>query len=553
MSEITLNVLDAARAVHTRIHASRVDYLVAALSADPETIEELEIALGRFLPGESEGFFRHWRRGTCEEPWDAGLCIIDLAARLVATESTYSSPGPRGEVEYRGPHAHEREIGLSYHLAEDWRFEYHVEGTRGLAEERRRARAAAPPFDARPVLYGKVCEFIARECQTRTADEATVVEAACARPVSQPAEASETEQARQLAAEDAETERTCEAIRDIHARWLLTPRDDLRGQAPRDVLLAGKEHITWELQYRSEQWSMLRRPPPALPRDSAAYRFAGFGTHEIVIYYDLVRQLLGDCWNRVVKQRRLADAEAIAAEARRLEAVRDEWLQSRNFEDLSGQTPAHVIEQERIRMPMAMSAQEAVIDDDCPVCRMMAEDPDMGPMFWNLDGCNMDDDFAFSFHRTHEEWEAEQREYEEWNRRFDEEQKQKHAELEANSVWKRSFGVADTTEPQYAGPELVLLGIGMHLAELTQDIKDAAGSPGIIDGLNRDFGNLREAAADPSAALVEPVVESFVETLHTVSDDRAELSEKCSDLERQLRLLARKLTDEPLPQEDLPF
>src|SRR5829696_8261451 len=48
--------------------------------------------------------------------------------------------------------------------------------------------------------------------------------------------------------------------------------------------------------------------------------------------------------------------------------------------------------------------------------QMMRELP--GPMFWHLDGCNMDDDFAFSFHCTREEWEAEQREREEFSRRW---------------------------------------------------------------------------------------------------------------------------------------
>lgn len=48
MSEVTLNVLDASRAVHGRVHGGVADRLVAALSADPETIEELEAALARF-------------------------------------------------------------------------------------------------------------------------------------------------------------------------------------------------------------------------------------------------------------------------------------------------------------------------------------------------------------------------------------------------------------------------------------------------------------------------------------------------------------------------
>jgi hypothetical protein len=65
-----------------------------------------------------------------------------------------------------------------------------------------------------------------------------------------------------------------------------------------------------------------------------------------------------------------------------------------------------------------MSGHEAMIDADCPCCQMLADIP--GPMFWHLDGSGMDDDFAFDiYHRTREEWEAEQSQWEEHRNRFD--------------------------------------------------------------------------------------------------------------------------------------
>ncbi|MGI8640371.1 MAG: hypothetical protein ACR2MG_10555 [Pyrinomonadaceae bacterium] len=36
------------------------------------------------------------------------------------------------------------------------------------------------------------------------------------------------------------------------------------------------------------------------PTDSDAFRFAGFGTHKIVVYYDLFRFLLGECFERKI-------------------------------------------------------------------------------------------------------------------------------------------------------------------------------------------------------------------------------------------------------------
>jgi hypothetical protein len=63
-----------------------------------------------------------------------------------------------------------------------------------------------------------------------------------------------------------------------------------------------------------------------------------------------------------------------------------------------------------------------IVDDDCPMCQMFGDETSplgMGVGFWHLDGCNMDEDFAFSHFRTREEWEAENRERAEFNKEFD--------------------------------------------------------------------------------------------------------------------------------------
>jgi len=51
---------------------------------------------------------------------------------------------------------------------------------------------------------------------------------------------------------------------------------------------------------------------------------------------------------------------------------------------------------------------------------MLAVDFIDTPMFWGLDGSNMEfDRFEFSFEETREEWEAEQRRYAKFNREFE--------------------------------------------------------------------------------------------------------------------------------------
>jgi hypothetical protein len=500
MSEISLNVRDAEHALHAHAHASRADYLVAALSADPETIPELQSALARYCPDEAPGFFGRWRAGVDVEPWDAGVCVIDLAARLLVIRSTYSSPGLRGEVSVVG-HAG-REEPIQYHLVDDWLVIHEVEGWEVLTRQRRTARAA--PLDTRPVLYDRVCEFIASACATEPpTDEASIPD----------------------------------RVRAIHARWLTTPHDGLGGRAPRDVLLERREHINWDLQDRCEQWTVQRAAPPVLPRDSAAYRFAGFGTHEIVIYYYLVRELLGDCWERVHGGAFTPSAEAMATEAVRLRTVRDEWLNAPNHEEFSGHTPASVIEHERVRLPEAMSGADAIVDHDCPVCQMMADLP--GPMFWHLDGCNMDEDFAFSFHRTRPEWEAQQREYEEFGRAFN---ARWEAEQRGERLWASSYVNPDFMN---RSPAAAVEGVAFHLAELVQDMKDAGAGRDAIENLNRRFGNLRDVISGADLALAGPVAERFRESLDSLAAGHPPLAEKFADLERRVSELADRLAEPP--------
>jgi hypothetical protein len=201
-------------------------------------------------------------------------------------------------------------------------------------------------------------------------------------------------------------------ISAIHARWLTTARADLRGQTPRDILLAKREFIDFDLHTRQLQWSFQGEGPPCLAPDSFAYRFAGFGTQECVVYYDLVRHLLWEFYET-------GNLDDILTEIARLDQIKTRWLESPQAE-YDGRTPAIIIENERRRLPVALSVREMIIDEDCALCIASANDVAMGygPCFWFLDGSNMDDEFAFSFSRTREEWEAENLRREEFDREF---------------------------------------------------------------------------------------------------------------------------------------
>lgn len=366
MSEIRLNVLDVSRAIHGTIHGGAADSVVAGLSAEPATIEELQNAVDRFIkPIDNCKLFSAFLDGIDGEPWDAGIMFIDVAARVVATESSYSIPLAMGSVPYHNG-AQATDLRLPYRVPDDWLFVSSVAEYECICNPRRAEFAASPPLDTRRILYGEVVDFIVRQC---------------------------------LAARDLNAENP---IAEIHARWLMTPRDDLRGLSPREVVLLKRNFIDEDLQSRELQWSFLGEPALCLEQDSTAYRFAGFGTHEVVVYYELLRFLLSKFWKRIKIKRDIRIEDEVA----RLGQIKNDWLE-RPQPDFSGRSPAYILECERKRLPLIVSAKEAVMDDDCPLCQAMSKEP--MPTFCHLDGSNMDDAFPFSFCRTREEWEEEER------------------------------------------------------------------------------------------------------------------------------------------------
>jgi hypothetical protein len=58
-----------------------------------------------------------------------------------------------------------------------------------------------------------------------------------------------------------------QAFVDIHRRWLMTPREDLSGHSPREVLLAKLDLIDLDLSSRMLQWSYFLQEPTPLSRD----------------------------------------------------------------------------------------------------------------------------------------------------------------------------------------------------------------------------------------------------------------------------------------------
>jgi hypothetical protein len=321
MSEVRLVIRDFERDIWANRHGGFADCVIAALSAEPETIEELDAALERFIVAGDGLHFGGFYEGFDDRPHDAGVVIVDLAARLVACDSIYGSAKAEGSIAYHDGNK-ATSIPVNYHLSDDWMLTGEVDGWRKLAEERRRDRRLNPPMDARLVLYGEsLLRFIAEQCFEAFRHQLV------------PAGEDPT---------DPLYQHEYDLVRDIHVRWMMTPREELRGQTPRQVMTPKRAFIEADLHDREFQWSLMERCPPGLDPGSAAYRLAGFGVHEIVVYYDMVRELLGHCRSDVAKYLRenFADPareDFVTAELDLLEGVREVWLDS-PYSDSTGRT-----------------------------------------------------------------------------------------------------------------------------------------------------------------------------------------------------------------------
>ena len=397
MSSVRFNISDRDGCVSGDLHGSFTDPFIAALTAEPETIAEFESALHRFIKSESDWPpLRGFRKYEDLEPYDAGVVAIDLAGRTVGFETTYTIPHAEGNVRVPREFADgDDDVYIPYRLPDDWAFIETMECYEGMRIRHREERLKRPPFDARPIMFGRpLIAHIVRSIS---------------------------------AAEDLDDD---DLFARIHADWLMTPRQDLRDATPRDMLLEKRDFIDFDLHSRSLQWSFTKVCPPPLSKDSFAYINAGFGTHEWVLYYDLIRYLLADAAER----RKAGSVLEIEAEIERLSHARDLWLRSPDSESW-GRLPLEIIDLERRRVNMTMTAQQILIDENCPCCVALAEEFDT-PMFWHLDGCNMDEGFVFSYFKTVEEYEADILRREEFNREWEKQ------EAESGSLWKERGGSA---------------------------------------------------------------------------------------------------------------
>ena len=384
---------------------------------------------------------------------------------------------------------------------------------------------------------------------------------------------------------------------EVHRDWLMTPREDLGGLYPRQMLHGGNDWIAslaWGQRLRFEQGKGGGQIVAA-PKDCHGYNHGPMGREEMAVYFDLCRELIDASWfwcqseGATLKQRTESLAgpyiitETQAAETSRL-AVSDstserealigflndvklDWLTS-PFE--GGSVPAFILECSRRRVPRGAGVEivgmdqrqkeQHIIDCDCPICIMMAEGT-MGVGFCSIDGhhLELDEEFAFSMHETREAWEAQQQEYAEMSAQWAEEDAERKQQIDAGEIEKDEFATAWSgvvSEDPLPGDKGGKMKLAFLLSEIITEIQQAdasqetspnaptpvgsASSPSISQ-LNADYTSFRNSSSDELPAnaqklntTLEQIAAAYPDLIPRIADFQSRIFETARDPDRGL-------------------
>lgn len=361
---------------------------LASLSTDPTTVAEWAAAARRYLPHEplSETGVRSQKLQLDALNDGRGWCVLDLVGRTVVANPEFELP--------RRAAAFQNDDGndpadfhiVWFDLASDWGWETVTDKTSldDTLSTRYELATREPRTDWRAILLGKPCwDFFADAMLARPKDQAPT----------------RTETYSGIGYE-------VELTRSMHRDWLMTPRDDLQVRTPREVLLCDRERLLKDLEHRAEQWTQQRSAPPALSRDSFAYRRGYAGTTEAFLYFHLVRNVVNEGWKWLLdcpSHPSLSDLSDFLSRQSHL------WLGRADHDD-DTLSPEEQIDLERQRVPRLVQPHD--VFDDCPLCRAQAEGA-FGPTFMWIHEFALDyeEDFAFSLYKSYDDWSITHFEY----------------------------------------------------------------------------------------------------------------------------------------------
>lgn len=322
----------------------------------------------------------------------------------------------------------------------------------------------------------------------------------------------------------------------------MTPREDLAGLIPRQMLhgaIGWLDRVEWAQRLRFEDGGEIVAVSPGV----SGYEEAPMGREEVVMYFDMCRELIGAGWEWCVTQE--IELQDVAGGVRReqelaafLAGLKDEWLVS-PFE--GGSTPRFIIECSRRRVPRGagvaiagMTEREAdrhESDCDCPICNMTA-DGMFGTAFVVIDGhhLELDGEFAFSLHETREEWEEQQREFAQMSADFDRQHAERQARDEREPDPFASAWSGEISDDPFPGDLNGHLKLAFLLAEVVGILQSAGASREDLQELNESFHVFRSC----DGAELPACSKQFEEQLEGIARRFPELVSRLADLQSRI-------------------
>lgn len=506
MSEVRLVVQDQTGAKWGDFHGSTVSRVVGALAAEPETIPELAMALERYENHGKRLLHRGLHCGFRDDPWDAGIVMIDLPGRLLINESSYDHFEHSSSVNYHNGSS-ATNVKIRYQLPTDWMIHSSTDQW-CIHSSRRIQRFRALERNSRDFVYGDgMLDFLIDRCYHSDALRRHVV-------LHDPTN-------------------TYALCKKIHLEWLQTPQNTLGGLSPREYMLDEVECIDADLWSRQEQWAITGNCPLALAEDSFAYEHAPMGSQEFYVYQYMIEFILECCVVRlptVMKQS--TESWDLVTERTKIRQLVDTWMHQPQ-DDFRGRTPKQIIDMERKRIPLTLSREETIIDCDCPLCNLMADLP--GPAFWGIDGSGLPFEYPFSTFKSEAEWNSMMP----GDADFEALPMQQDSSIRLGSGIPGSGNALASTVVVPNSALMVLVSVGFSLSDLITKVEDVDPSRNFIRTLNRHFDNVRAIVLEhgDNLSLLAPALERFEDSLQDIRHAHPNLTVDCDEVSFMLSSL----------------
>jgi hypothetical protein len=467
--------------------------LIAVASEDPSSWDEIVSYWPRYRTPEMSEFADglplqvvDWATAIDAIDEEESWCVIDLVQKRICTGRNVMKVDRDAVFAMVTDEKGNQHCPMSVHLPPWWELKEQVEP---FVVKKPREMPIVVPRTNREVLVGSaMIDFFASRIMSMAGDGLLPME------LSSPQEVDDPEASNAL----------YRLTVNVHRDWLMTPRQDLQGRTPR-VLLFGahdwSDRVINGQRLRFEDGA----PMVAAPDDVDGYEDAPMGREEMIIYFDLCREVIRGGWFWCQKE---VDAVRLSLSHERpqliselctfLSAVRDDWLQQ-PFE--GGSPPSFIIECSRRRVPrgagvsiagmMGQEQEQHIPDCDCPLCNMMASGM-FGVGFTSLDGhhLELDEEFAFSTRESYEEWEEQQAEWAEMSSEMDRKWAEREAREAAGETEQDEFASA-WSSPMLDGPlpgdRFGQMKLAFRLTEIISDLESNSAPNELIKNLNVSF------------------------------------------------------------------